>query len=348
MKRIWKALGVCVCCVLFMLGCSQKTQPELDLHTETMENTVPETTGEMTSEKIQKETENPVSQKSSTEIIGTEQEISAESVEEASKAAKVYEYWDELRDEKDLPYADETTVQVLMDAYEELEYVGIFEPGNVEDYDEYIKKYKRLVDNEVPFLDDEGNAFYVKEYERLDQYPNATYSYYFFDMDGDEEPELGIQGYMGNYFLDVFDYDREADVFRLWYSAWGAGYELGGKQKIFWGDYMHTGPRCSFAQLDEDGNEELHVLFFLEPYYEGHLCCVMVPEYADESREIELTDEMKKRGFYITSYGGMWYFRIPEEEYEQLEKKYDAANMEADKRREEVTYTYEELFGADW
>ena len=197
---------------------------------------------------------------SSTEIIGTEQEISAESVEEASKAAKVYEYWDELRDEKDLPYADETTVQVLMDAYEELEYVGIFEPGNVEDYDEYIKKYKRLVDNEVPFLDDEGNAFYVKEYERLDQYPNATYSYYFFDMDGDEEPELGIQGYMGNYFLDVFDYDREADVFRLWYSA-GAGYELAGRQKLFCIDYMHTGPRCAFTQLDEDGNEELNVFF---------------------------------------------------------------------------------------
>ncbi len=258
MKRAWKALGVCGCCVLFMLGCSQKTQPELDSHTEMMENTVPETTGEMTSEEIQKEIENPVSQESSTEIIGTEQEISVESVEEASKAAKVYSSWMDF--EKNLPYADETTVQLLMDAYEELEYVGTFEPGNVEDYDEYIKKYKRLVDNEVPFLDDEGNAFYVREYERLDQYPNATYSYYFFDMDGDEEPELGIQGYMGNYFLDVFDYDREADVFRLWYSA-GAGYELAGRQKLFCIDYMHTGPRCAFTQLDEDGNEELNVFF---------------------------------------------------------------------------------------
>ena len=112
MKRAWKALGVCGCCVLFMLGCSQKTQPELDSHTEMMENTVPETTGEMTSEEIQKEIENPVSQESSTEIIGTEQEISVESVEEASKAAKVYSSWMDF--EKNLPYADETTVQLPM------------------------------------------------------------------------------------------------------------------------------------------------------------------------------------------------------------------------------------------
>ena len=236
MKKIKKKIVICAVFALASAGCGSKLPVE--------------------QEYIEGQTETA---ESGTETIAAEKEVSTEWEEEA-QAAEVYQYWEDFKNERDLPYADDTTVRVLMDAYEELEYVGTFEPGNVEDYDEYIKKYKRLVDNEVPFLDDEGNAFYVREYERLDQYPNATYSYYFFDMDGDEEPELGIQGYMGNYFLDVFDYDREADVFRLWYSA-GAGYELAGRQKLFCIDYMHTGPRCAFTQLDEDGNEELNVFF---------------------------------------------------------------------------------------
>ena len=287
---------------------------------------------------------------SGTEIIGTEQEISAESVEEASKEAKVYEYWDELRHEKDLPYADDTTVQVLMDAYEELEYVGIFEPGNVEDYDEYIKKYKRLVDNEVPFLDDEGKEFYVSEYEMLEEDSYTDFLYYFFDADGDGEPELGIQGYSGiHHFMDVFDYDWEEDSYHLWYSGRGNGYELAGTRKIMWTDFMHIGLRYAFTQLDAEGNAEADLFFFFTPFNETEtLYVVMVPEYADESREIELTDEMKKRGIYTTSYGGMWYFRVPQTEFEELEKMYEAARMEAEKQREEVTYTYEELFGADW
>ena len=36
----------------------------------------------------------------------------------------------------------------------------------------------------------------------------------------------------------------------------------------------------------------------------------MVPEYADESRGMELTDEMKSQGIF-TTVDGSWYFRIP-------------------------------------
>ena len=326
MKKIKKKIVICAVFALASAGCGSKLPVE--------------------QEYIEGQTETA---ESGTETIAAEKEVSTEWEEEA-QAAEVYQYWEDFKNERDLPYADDTTVRVLMDAYEELEYVGTFEPGNVEDYDEYIKKYKRLVDNEVSFLDDEGKEFYVSEYEMLGEDSYTDFLYYFFDVDGDGEPELGIQGYSGiHHFMDVFDYDWEEDSYHLWYSGRGNGYELAGTRKIMWTDFMHIGLRYAFTQLDAEGNAEADLFFFFTPFNETEtLYVVMVPEYADESREIELTDEMKKRGIYTTSYGGMWYFRVPQTEFEELEKMYEAARMEAEKQREEVTYTYEELFGADW
>ncbi|WP_318709855.1 hypothetical protein [Candidatus Acetatifactor stercoripullorum] len=328
-----KKMAVAVCTVLALVsaGCGNESSV-VGEHTEAEESSVFETTQEEMPEEIQKE---------------TQQEALEEWNEEAAKAAKVYEYWGDFKDEKNLPYADEATVSLLLDAYGEFEYEGSFETGSQKYYSKYIEKYKRLVDSEVPFLDDEGEAFYVNEYEWREAYSNARYYYYFFDIDGDDEPELGILGTSGNYFLNVYDYDREADEFRLWYSE-GGDAAPGGERKIFWVDFMHIGLRYGFHQLDAEGKEEAEGFFFFTPFNEEEtLCAVMVPRYADESREIALTDEMKSRGIYVTSYGGMWFFRIPQAEFAELEKAYEEARMEAEKRREEVTYTYEELFGEE-
>ena len=162
MKKM--AAAVCTVLALVSAGCGNESSVAGE-HTEAEESSVFETTQEEMPEEIQKE---------------TQQEALEEWNEEAAKAAKVYEYWGDFKDEKNLPYADEATVSLLLDAYGEFEYEGSFETGSQKYYSKYIEKYKRLVDSEVPFLDDEGEAFYVNEYEWREAYSNARYYYYFF------------------------------------------------------------------------------------------------------------------------------------------------------------------------
>lgn len=70
----------------------------------------------------------------------------------------------------------------------------------------------------------------------------------------------------------------------------------------------------------------------------------MHPKYADGREQISMTEEMLKQGYY----GEMedsFFFRVTQEQYEELTKSFLQAKEEAKENLKEVTYTYEELFG---
>ena len=71
---------------------------------------------------------------------------------------------------------------------------------------------------------------------------------------------------------------------------------------------------------------------------------MMFPNYADREKRWEITDEMKQQGVLEES-SGQWFFKITDEQFEELARPYMEALELARERRREEMYTYEELFG---
>lgn len=257
-----------------------------------------------------------------------------------------YDYWTDFREEWDLPYADEKTFEQVKKAYAEVDFFGEFEKGDVSVYDEYITKYYELLQNNMPVYDPETDMYIpVMEYDEFgwyyEDYGQTNFEYYLFDIDGDKLPEMAIQTYGHGYY--VFDYNADTEEYSVWYPMGGIWYRIIGTRKVQWAG---EGRYLAFYQLDERGEEECETFIFSR--YENeeiYLCMAMLPKYTDSSKEIAVTEEMKNQGVYEKS-SGQWYFRITQEQFDELSKEYVEAHKLAMKQREEVSYTYEELFGS--
>ena len=78
--------------------------------------------------------------------------------------------------------------------------------------------------------------------------------------------------------------------------------------------------------------------------YHDDINMVMFPNYADREKRWEITEEMKQQGVLEES-SGQWFFKITDEQFEELARPYMEALELARERRWEEMYTYEELFG---
>ena len=258
----------------------------------------------------------------------------------------LFEYWIDFQEEWDLPYADEKTFEQIKKAYAEVDFFGEFEKGDESVYDEYITKYYELLQNNMPVYDPVTDTYIpVMEYDEFgwyyEDYGQTNFEYYLFDIDGDELPEMAIQTYGHGYY--VFDYNADTEEYSVWYPMGGIWYTIMGTRKVQWAGNGHN---LAFYQLDERGEEECETFFFSRYKNEEiYLCMVMLPKYADSSKEIAVTEEMKNQGVYEKS-SGQWYFRITQEQFDELAEKYWEAYHLADKQWEEGSYTYEELFGS--
>ena len=257
-----------------------------------------------------------------------------------------YDHWMDLVTEWDLPYADEKTFDLIKKTYAEVDFFGEFEIGDVNVYDEYITKYYELLQNNMLIYDSETDmSIPVMEYDDFgryyEDYGQTNFKYYLFDIDGDKLPEMAILTYVHGYY--VFDYNSDTEEYSIWYPMGSSWYTIIGTRKVQWAG---NGRYLAFYQLDERGEEECKTFFFCRYYNsEIYLCMVMLPKYADSSKEITVTEEMKNQGVYERS-SGQWYFRITQEQFDVLSKEYKEAYELAIKQREEVSYTYEELFGS--
>lgn len=264
----------------------------------------------------------------------------------------VYEYWTDFRENYDLPYASQKMVDILREEYRKITFQGTFEQGNVECYDEYKGYFLKLLENEIPFIDMvTGDKCYLKDVRGLEDLvlfrdssiPGDKELYYFFDMDEDGAPELGIKNPYHSSMQYIFRYDKEREECFLWYAMEGSWYSLLGSRKIAWP--WDGGKYISFEQLDANGVTELRT-FAISNWYNGEvsLYAVMLPEYSEEENKIEITDLVREQGVYERS-SGCWFFRVTEEQYEELMAPFWEAYDLAEEQMEEVTYSYDELFG---
>ncbi|MCM1124248.1 MAG: hypothetical protein NC416_16825 [Eubacterium sp.] len=245
-------------------------------------------------------------------------------------------------EEEEVPFVDEETFALILEAYDEVEYSAEFETGNEEMYEACKQKFWRLMNNEVPFLDREtGKEVYIRDYYEAQGWYivrdfKSYYSYYLFDMNGDGLPELCVDDC-------VYAYDPDTDQCMIWTVL--KGNRITGTRKVMWNPDYNT-DIYEFFQLDSEGRFELDALFWAEyaDMYHYDINMVMFPNYADSKKRWEITEEMKRLGVFEES-SGQWFFRITGEQFEELEKPYKEVLEQTRERRREKRYTYEELFG---
>lgn len=248
---------------------------------------------------------------------------------------------------EEMYYANEEAYLALKEAYGEIEWKSEFEIGNIEEYDFYKGKFRELLLNEKPYYDEERDEeIFLKDYNST--YPDlssAAIDYYFFDMDQDGTPELGITTV---HFILFIKYDRETDRFLLWKEYESTYYELNGSRTVRH-DHTSVANRLeySFYKLDENGNEIYAVGFMICAYVDEEIddfrevYLIGFPRYyMNEDRQMEIPKDIKKQGY---SYYDCYYFRVTGEQYDELTRRYFEAADAADIEIKEITYTYDEM-----
>ncbi len=240
-------------------------------------------------------------------------------------------------------YVDDELYAEIKDICKSIDWTVSFDPGDVTKYALYKEKFKNFIDGEttvrIKETGEELPIYDLGEFRtdiELEKFDIDSYSYYFFDMNGDEAPELCVTDKAR--YIYVFQYDEERDQIVLWKEYISGTIFLMGTQKLgFAGGTAGHG----LISIDENGDRVFFVRFKevgggpyrndIEDY--GYL--VSLPEY------VELRDDMIEQAIYEDE---RYYFRVTEEQFKELTKDYNDAVKKAQDALDEVTYTYTELF----
>jgi hypothetical protein len=166
-------------------------------------------------------------------------------------------------------------------------------------------------------------------------------------MDDDCEPELCIIDDIN--CTHIFKYLPDSDEIILWYDLDVWWYSLIGSKKICW---IREGISCVFYKLYENGEIEYEVHFYSKPFYNKKtdvgeiIFAVSIPLVADKNKAIKLTDEMK-RVSYFDKYLKSYFFRVTEEQYEELTSNYFDAYKLSKEAIKAVSYSYKEFTNDD-
>jgi len=306
---------------------------------------------------IDSETDNSVSL-SVNDIQISQNDLNVELQEE-----KLYDKMKSLYDDQDC--VDDEVYKLIAEIYRGIDFHGEFEKGNIELYEFYKKMFLKIIKCETKFYDDSSQKeFYIDEFEEMDfsfggcntylgykaTYDARNYLYYFFDMDGDDTPELCVSDGDAR-FIYIIKYDRDLDKFILWHGIGPSSTHLLGSQKLF---QFHAGTATtwSFYSLDKKGNYEYVVRFYCEQYYNTkkkeieYAYMVKLPEFIDKGNSFILTEHMKSQTINNESEELYDYFRVTEDQWNELTGSYFEARTLATEEIEKVSFTYDDLFGS--
>jgi len=146
-------------------------------------------------------------------------------------------------------------------------YNGEFLKGDAAKSTCYIEKYKKLVNNEITFGDQEkGNEYLIKDFGYLapymdDEYDRNKYEYLFFDFDNDSIPKLCVINSGYKYVAATNKY-----ILSDWLTSNGS---LNGSLKIR-SVALGTGQSYAFLILNAQQlqDRDCMVLFFFKPISE--------------------------------------------------------------------------------
>lgn len=273
----------------------------------------------------------------------------------------------------DLKCVDEEVFSIIKKAYAEVDFYGEFEKGNPASHDYFRKQYFKIVNLERTFkykaewqkglggkkmhLNDLNEIKVLLEKKKNIPFPD-TYNlkdciFYFFDMDIDGLPELGIttlgSKVGGGRFIYFIKYDIDSDEFILWFATEATSIQLMGSQKI-WKSAASTGPRYFFYKLNQDGTVEYWLHFGIYPYFNKKnqkvetAYMVELPRFKDTSKNIVLTEKMEQQA-YRPLQSDDCFFRVTKEQWDELTKDYFEARKLTKENIKKASFTYDELFG---
>lgn len=247
-----------------------------------------------------------------------------------------------------MSFADDKIFKIIKNAYNKVNFYGKFKKGSLSKYGFYKKKFNQLLKNEVAFIDkDTGKKAYLKDFNPLKVYNGEKYLYdlnsykfYFFDFDEDNTPELCISN-KGNTY--IFKYKNKLNKLVLIYKMEGGYLSLIGSNKIAWDNEMGAFPVNAFYELKNNENLLCSVTFYSKQD-NNSIYMVSLPQYINSDSQIKITEELKNKAYFDEGQK-LYYFRVTEEQFVELTKDYFNAVELADKNINDVTFSYNELFG---
>ncbi len=263
----------------------------------------------------------------------------------------------------ELDFVDNYTYEIIKEAYGNIEWDSEFETGNIEQYDFYKKKYKELLDGDVKFLKTEQYTYsevskwmYLYEFLGLNENydPSDVFNgdsqglgLIFFDVDGDEAPELCVTEHVGAgaiHDVYIFKYEIDSDRILLLKSYSGPVSQLFGTKTIgiCWEDRQFRLEKFGLDLKNEMTVEFMNDFFYLDG---NNNYLVSFPVYTDQNKRIELGNEIKRQGYYDES-RELFFFHVTKEQYNELTNSFFDEYSKLDMKQEQVTYTYKELFKA--
>lgn len=256
---------------------------------------------------------------------------------------------------ENIEYISGDTYAYIKSAYQEIQWVNEFYPGEAEFEEEYKLKYKQLLDGEMPILY-HGKTYSIDEYLCLDKDYSPEnvfngdgsgldgpyhYSLYLFDADADGKQELIVQEMPGRQAL-IFKYIPESDAAIIWEGYW-SGHEHPMGSRII-GGYWES-QEFWWRLLDENGETEIAIQFFNGFFYNHgeDFYMVSIPVYSDID-ETTVPDSVKSEGYYNEMYDCVCY-HVTEQQYQELTDVFFEEYYITSDKLEEMSCSYEELFG---
>lgn len=242
-------------------------------------------------------------------------------------------------------FVDEELYLYIKGVYDEIDWDIQFLPGDESKYDLYREQFIKLLKEEISVADDKGHETTLSHFGEIEvDYPDYDpnhYNYYFYDVDGDGTPELGMTN--NQRFVYIFKYDEKADRVVIW-DEYYLGMSLMGTGKFHW-----SGPVGDWGMLGLDQNGDYiflarfrveGVLKYENDGDDGWAFFVALPDY------VELEEWMLEQATYKDVIYANYFFRLTNEQYNELDGRLTEACHESYRGMEDVTYTYEELLGS--
>ncbi len=234
---------------------------------------------------------------------------------------------------------DEKTYEVLKAEYAKVGFEAAFQKGDENTYNEYLEKYVQLINNEISYRDENGQECYLKDIDSAKdingEFIIENNKYYVFDIDGDDRQELYVRTLSNRIY--VFKYKEKEDKMCVWYEEENTSYYyfLGTQAK----GWSNGGAAYVFYKLNEFAGEDMAVKFEqindMNPKTkEGEtVYMVKLPEYADKSKNLEMTRELQEQSYCIA---GEYYFRVTEEQFDELTAAFFETDSKVKERLAEV------------
>ena len=243
---------------------------------------------------------------------------------------------------EDLSVLDEETFSVIKEIKSKIDFFGTFKKEDIKSSESILKKYYEVIVGKQRYINKtEGNWEHA-----FDPLKVKDYTYYFFDMDKDESPELIVSD--NTTYAYIFKYDISKNETLLIDTIRTTSQLLSDNKISNW--HGGVGLTYGFYELDENGERKSNIRFYSAPYFnnitqqEDEIYMVGFPEDSDEIVNLKSFLKNKKIQIYFDDLTKTYYFKITKEQYNQLTKDYFESRKKAEENIREVAYTFEELF----